>query len=83
MYIYIYIYTYIHTIHIHKTMCPPGYHRNDFVANHAFGDMMYGYILLVPMNQNVLNKLIKECNESGHKPSTTQRVFQSHRSKMN
>ena len=20
-----------------KTMCPPGYHRNDFVATHALG----------------------------------------------
>ena len=25
-----------------KTMCPPGYHHNDFVATHAFGHMMYG-----------------------------------------
>ena len=23
-------------------MCPPGYHRNGFVATHALGDMMYG-----------------------------------------
>ena len=36
---------------IMKTMCPPGYHHNGFVATHAFGHMMYGYILLVPMNQ--------------------------------
>ena len=27
---------------IMKTMCPPGYHHNDFVATHAFGHMMYG-----------------------------------------
>ena len=25
-----------------KTMCPPGYHRNGFVATHALGNMMYG-----------------------------------------
>ena len=25
-----------------KTMCPPGYHHNDFVATHALGHMMYG-----------------------------------------
>ena len=24
-----------------KTMCPPGYHHNDFVATHALGHMMY------------------------------------------
>ena len=26
-----------------KTMCPPGYHHNDFVATHALGYMMYGH----------------------------------------
>ena len=36
-----------------KTLCPPGYHRNGFVATHAFGHMMYGYTLLVPMNQTI------------------------------
>ena len=25
-----------------KTMCPTGYHHNDFVATHALGHMMYG-----------------------------------------
>ena len=29
--------------------------------------MMYGYTLLVPMNQRVLNKQSKEHNISGHK----------------
>ena len=32
-------------------MCPPGYHRNSFVATHELGYMMYGYTLLVPINQ--------------------------------
>ena len=50
---------------IMKTMCPPGYHHNGFVATHALGHMMYGSTLLVPMNQRVLNKQSKECN--GHK----------------
>ena len=27
-----------------KTMCPPGYHHNVFVAAHALGHMMYVYI---------------------------------------
>ena len=27
-----------------KTMCPPGYHHNGFVATHALGHMMYGYM---------------------------------------
>ena len=25
-----------------KTMCPPVYHHNGFVATHALGHMMYG-----------------------------------------
>ena len=32
-------------------MCPLGYHQNSFVATNAFGNMMYGYTLLVPTNQ--------------------------------
>ena len=28
-----------------KTMCPPGYHHNGFVATHALEHMMYGYTL--------------------------------------
>ena len=44
--------------------------------------MMYGYTLLVPMNQRVLNKLSKERNISGHKWSRTHRVLKSHKSKM-
>ena len=52
---------------IMKTMCPPGYHHNGFVATHALGHMMYGSTLLVPMNQRVLNKQSKKRNISGHK----------------
>ena len=52
---------------IMKTMCPPGYHHNGFVATHALGHMMYSYTLLVPMNQRVLNTQSKERNISGHK----------------
>ena len=44
--------------------------------------LMYSYILMVPMNQRVLNKLNKEHNINGHKWSTTHRVLKSHRSKM-
>ena len=50
-----------------KSNVPPGYHQNGFVATHAPGHMMYGYTLLVPMNQRVLNKQSKERNISGHK----------------
>ena len=50
-----------------KTMCPPGYHHNGFVATHALKNIMYGYTLLVPMNHRVLNKRSKEHNISGHK----------------
>ena len=49
-----------------KTMCPPGYHHNGFVATHALGHMMYGSTLLVPMNQRMLNKQTKERNISEH-----------------
>ena len=50
-----------------KTMCPPGYHHNGFVATHALGHMLYGYTLLVTMNQRVLYKLSKEHHVNGHK----------------
>ena len=50
--IYIYIHTYmyicikcIYIIYIYeimKTLCPPGYHHNGFMAIHALGHMMYG-----------------------------------------
>ena len=50
-----------------KTMCPFGYKRNSFVAIHALGSMTYGYTLLVPWNQRVLNKLSRERNVNGHK----------------
>ena len=32
-------------------MCPPGYHHDGFAATRALGHMMYGYTLLVPLNQ--------------------------------
>ena len=48
-------------------MCPPSYHHNGFVATYALGHVMYGYTLLIAMNQSVLNKLSKEDNISGHK----------------
>ena len=50
-----------------KTMCPPGYHHNGFVATLALGHIMCGYTLLAPMNQRVLYKQSKERNISGHK----------------
>ena len=33
-------------------MCPTAYHHNGIVETHALGHMMYGYTLLVPMNQS-------------------------------
>ena len=29
-----------------KTLCPPSYHLNGFVATHALGHMLYDYIYL-------------------------------------
>ena len=46
-------------------MCPPGYHRNGFVVTHAFRNVIYGYTLLVPLNQRVVNKPSKEHNLNG------------------
>ena len=43
-----------------KILYPPGFYHNDFMATHTLGDKMYGYKLLVPMNQRVLNKLSKK-----------------------
>ena len=39
-----------------KTMCPPSYHHNSFVATHALGQMMYGYTLLVPKTKESSKK---------------------------
>ena len=47
--IIIYIYIYV----IMKTMCPPRYHHNGFVATHALGPIMGGYTLLVPIASTV------------------------------
>ena len=50
MYIYIHIYVCIYAIT--KTMCPPGYHHNGFVAPHALehsvcnGSLIYIYIYM-------------------------------------
>ena len=62
-------------------MYPPSYHRNGFVITHALGNMIYGYTLLVSMNQRVLNNLRKERYISGHKWSLTHRVLKSHKSR--
>ena len=32
-----------------KTMCPPGYHHNGFVATHALGHMMYPMMYMMYM----------------------------------
>ena len=69
-----------------KTMCPPAYRHNGFVSTHALGHMMYGYTLLVSMNQRVIKKLnkqiSKEHNISAHKSPRTHRVLKSHRGKV-
>ena len=35
----------------HEKMWSLGYHQNGFVATHALGHVMYGYTLLVSVNQ--------------------------------
>ena len=44
IYIYVYIYIYIYMYVIMKTMCPPGYHQNGFVATNALEHMYVTYI---------------------------------------
>ena len=50
------------------TICPPGYYQsaNGPMVTHAFGHMMHGYTLLVPVNQRVLNKSSKENKKTGY-----------------
>ena len=45
-------------------MYPSGYHHNGFVTTHDV--RLYIAILLIPVNQNVLNKQRRKCNISGH-----------------
>ena len=53
--IYIHIHIFIHICYIYiyvlKTIYPRDYHRNTFVETHTLRHMMFGYTLLVPMNQ--------------------------------
>ena len=62
-----YSYSYIFISCCHENNVSPGYHHNGFVATHVFGHIMYGYTLLVSMNQRVFSKLNMKHNISGHK----------------
>ena len=62
-----------------KTVCPSSYHNNDFVATDTLGRIIYGYTLLVLLNQRVLNKLSKEPYINGQKSFMTHRVLKSAR----
>ena len=50
-----------------KTMFPSGYNRNSFLATDGFRSMMYGYTLLLSMNQRFLNKLNKKRHIKGQR----------------
>ena len=45
----------------------PAYYQsaNRPMVNHAPGHMLYGYALLIPVNQRVLNKSSREHNKAG------------------
>ena len=49
-----------------RELCPPGYCQsaNDLMVTHAFGHMVYGYTLLVPMDQREFIKSRKEHNKT-------------------
>ena len=34
-----------------KTMCPPGYHHNGFVATHALGYMMFDVYIYIKQQE--------------------------------
>ena len=54
IYIYnIWVYIYVCIYVIMKTMCPPSYHHNGFVATHALGHTIYDYTMLVTINWRV------------------------------
>ena len=51
-----------------RTMGSSGYHCNRHsVATHGLRQTIHGYMLLVPTNQRVPKKLIKECYITSHK----------------
>ena len=52
-----------------KTMCPPGYHHNGFVATHAFGHMMITYIYIYIYIYKYKYIYIYICNHENNVPS--------------
>ena len=44
-----------------KTICPPGYHYNGFVATNAHWYMMHGYTLLVSLNVKIVEQAKQGC----------------------
>ena len=50
-----------------KPMFASGYHQSGFVATHALVHMMYGYTLLVLMNQRMLKRISKKSRIGGRK----------------
>ena len=74
MYLYIYIYN-------HENNVPPGYHHNGFMATHAFGHMMYGYIYIYSGSMgrakyNLINRFSK--NNIGRVPYSEFHVLNIH-----
>ena len=45
-----------------KTMCPPGYHHNGFLATHALGHMMYEFFIW----QKAFFKSFEKCGFVGY-----------------
>ena len=87
MFIYMFICIYIICMYMYilyaiMRIYFPSYHPNSFAATLAHRYIIYGYSLLVPMNQSVFNKLRKQRNISDHTWSTTHRVLKSHGSKL-
>ena len=74
-----------------KAMCPPGYHRNGFVATHALGHMMYMmyrhmmphkyvytniYIYICAYMRNIYMNIYKKC-EKGSNTKSDNKILES------
>ena len=62
---------------IMKTMCPPGYHHNGFMATHALEHMMFGYTFTYWYHWYLCSLLPAMCNRTSY--AQVHELPQSHR----
>ena len=62
-----------------KTMCPPGYHHNGFVATHALGHMIYIYIYIYYISCTYIYNNFSQVHRSSSNslsPSLEKKLFE-------